>query len=195
MNQQTATSKGSIKQRGLSLSALAGVGGAFAWPLPRIKREYREEGHLLRPTVGAVYGAYALHLLAFVLGVNWREPQEPRPLLTGLCWTAAGLGTALFVSGWRTLLVTDDSALTTSGLKLGGVYRLSRNPQNVGWAITLLGLSLTRRSWAGAGLAALFGTMFLSYVLDEEAFLEQTYGEAHRRYKALTPHFLGWPSP
>ncbi|MFK7603906.1 hypothetical protein ACI3L1_17020 [Deinococcus sp. SM5_A1] len=40
----------------------------------------------------------------------------------------AGLGTALFVSGWRTLPVTDDSALTTSGLKSGGVYRLSRNP-------------------------------------------------------------------
>lgn len=195
INLQTSTSKGAIKQRGLSLSALAGVGGVFAWLLPRIKREYRKEGHLLGPTVGVVYGAYGLHLLAFVLGIKWREPQEPRPLLTGLGWTAAGLGTALFVSGWRTLPVTDDSALTTSCLQTGGVYRLSHNLQNVGWAILMLGTSLARRSWAGAGLAALFGAMFLNYVPDEEAFVEQTYVEVYWRYKALTPRFLGWPSP
>lgn len=193
MNLQTAPSKGAIKQRGLS--ALAGVGGAFAWLLPRIKREYRKEGHLLGPTVGVVYGAYGLHLLSFVLGVKWREPQEPRPLLTALGWTAAGLGAVLFTSGWRTLPVTDDSALTTSGLKTGGVYRLSRNPQNVGWAIMLGGLSLARRSWAGAGLTGLFWAAFTTYLPTEEAFLEQTYGEAYRRYKARTPRFLGWPSP
>ncbi|CAM3717981.1 methyltransferase family protein [Deinococcus frigens] len=170
-------------------SALLSATGSFLWLLPRIKREYREEGHLLGQRWG---GAYGLHLLAFVLGVKWRESQQSRPLLTGLGCTAAVLGTALFVSGWRTLPVTDDSALTTSGLKSGGVYRLSRNPQDVGWAITLLGLSLARRSWTGAGLTGLLWAAFITYLPTEEAFLEQTYGEAYRRYKARTPRFLGW---
>ncbi|MFK7603907.1 methyltransferase family protein [Deinococcus sp. SM5_A1] len=56
----------------------------------------------------------------------------------------------------------------------------------------LLGLSLARRSWAGAGLTGLFCGMFLKYLPTEEAFLEQTYGETYRRYKTRTPRFLGW---
>ncbi|GGR74302.1 hypothetical protein GCM10008959_39430 [Deinococcus seoulensis] len=175
-------------------SALLGAVGSFAWVQPRIEREYREEGHLLGPTVGVVYAAYSLHLVAFLLAVGGRKPRKVAPALSALGWTTAGLGAALFVSGWRTLPVSDDSALTTSGLKTGGVYRLSRNPQNVGWTITLLGQSLARRSWVGAGLTGLFGAMFLSYLPTEEAFLNQTYGEAYRRYKARTPRFLGWRS-
>ena len=96
------------------------------------------------------------------------------------------------MSGWRTLPVTDDSALTTSGLKSGGVYRLSRNPQNVGWAISLLGVALARRSGLGASLVALFCAAFATYLPIEETFLEQTYGEAYRRYKQRTPRILGW---
>ncbi|QLG13447.1 isoprenylcysteine carboxylmethyltransferase family protein (plasmid) [Deinococcus sp. D7000] len=160
--------------------------------MPRIKREYREEGHLLRPTVGMVYAAYGLHLAAFVLAVSGRKAGNVPLTSSVLGWTLAGSGAALFVSGWRTLPVTDDSALTTSGLKTGGVYRLSRNPQNVGWAMLMFGVSLARRSWAGTGLAALFWGMFLNYLPAEEAFLEQTYGQAYRRYKAHTPRSLGW---
>lgn len=199
MIQHTAHAEGSIRRRGpdwtsaLTLGALAGAGGAFVWVTPRIKREYREQGHLLTPTVGAVYAAYSLHLVAFLLAVGGRRARKVPPVPSVLGWTLAASGAALFVSGWRTLPVSDDSALTTSGLKTGGVYRLSRNPQNVGWAISMLGTSLARRSWAGAGLAALFGAMFLSYVPAEEAFLEQTYGDAYRRYRARTPRLLGWP--
>ncbi|CAM3448244.1 Isoprenylcysteine carboxylmethyltransferase family protein [Deinococcus saxicola] len=176
-------------------TALLGAAGSFMWVRPRIEREYREEGHLLELTVGVVYAAYGLHLAAFLLAISERRAGKALPALSFLGWTTAGLGAALFVSGWRTLPVSDDSALTTSGLKTEGVYQLSRNPQNVGWAILFLGTSLARRSWAGAGLTALFGAMFLRYLPDEEVFLEQTYGDAYRRYRARTPRILGWPSP
>ena len=171
--------------------ALLGAAGSFMWVKPRIEREYREEGRLLEPTVGAVYAAYGLHLAAFVLAVTGRGARKAQPALSILGWILAGSGTALFVSGWRTLPTSDDSALTTSGLKTGGVYRLSRNPQNVGWVVLMFGVSLARRSWAGAGLAALFWGMFLNYLPAEEAFLEQIYGKAYREYRARTPRFLG----
>ena len=173
-------------------SALLGAVGSFVWARPRIGREYREEEHLLGPTVGAVYAAYGLHFAAFLLAASGRTPRQAAPVLSALGWTTAGLGAALFVSGWRTLPASDDSALTTSGLNTGGVYRLSRNPQNVGWASLMLGLSLARRSSAGAGLTGLFWAMFLNYLPLEEAFLEQTYGDDYHRYQANTPRFLGW---
>lgn len=41
-----------------------------------------------------------------------------------------------------------------------GIFRWSRNPQNVGWALALFGLAIAGRSGAALLLAALFWIMF-----------------------------------
>ncbi len=75
-----------------------------------------------------------------------------------------------------------------------GVYRYSRNPQNVGWGLVLLGVSLAGRSGAALLLTAVFFVVFRSYIPVEERHLERTFGEEYRRYRDATPRFLGLPS-
>lgn len=166
----------------------------FGWALRRVSREFLEDGHLSPTTSRAVYVAYSLHALAFLVAVRRPEPPAlPRAAAITLGLPLALTGATLFVWGWRGLPVADDSGLATGGLVTGGAYRLSRNPQNVGWALLLTGVALARRSGLGLGLTALFWGAFRAYVPLEEAFLERTYGEAYRRYRARTPRFLGQP--
>lgn len=188
--------QGRLKRSAMWGTAI-GSAGCYLWAMPRIRCEYREEGHLRGVTAGVVYLSYSLHLAAFVLGVTSRSrllkpPKVERLTRNVLGWPLAAGGVALFVSGWRSLPTADDSALATSGLHTRGVYRFSRNPQNVGWVILLAGVSLLRRSWAGTLLSGLFWAMFANYLPSEEAFLEQTYGASYLDYKIRTPRFLGW---
>lgn len=177
-------------------AALLGALGAYGWALPRVRREYAEDGHLSRATAGVVYVAYGLHALGWLGAVRARAwPLTlPAPVAVSVGLPLALSGTGLFAAGWRALPPADDSGLATSGLITGGVYRVGRNPQNVGWALLLTGGAFVRRSGLGLGLAALFWMTFRAYVPVEEAFLERTYDEGYRRYRACTPHFLGWPS-
>lgn len=175
-------------------TALLGALVTYGWAFTRVRREYKD-GHLSPITSGAVYVAYGLHALAFLAAIRRPAP----PALPSTIATAVGLplalkGTALFVSGWRALPVADDSGLATGGLVTGGAYRVSRNPQNVGWALLLLGVALVRRSGAGAGLTALFWAAFRAYLPLEEAFLERTYGEAYWHSRDRAPRFLGRPA-
>ena len=71
-----------------------------------------------------------------------------------------------------------------------GLYRYSRNPQYVADIAILVGwLILSASLWAvpviGLGLVTLIMAPFA-----EEPWLEETYGEAYRRYRVRTQRFL-----
>ena len=82
----------------------------------------------------------------------------------------------------------------TSGAKdqlaTDGLYRYSRNPQYTADIAILIGwLILSASLWAvpavGLALVALIMAPFA-----EEPWLDASYGEAYRRYRARTPRFL-----
>ena len=75
-----------------------------------------------------------------------------------------------------------------------GVYRWTRNPQNVGWGLLLLGVAIYGQSAAGLLLAVEFWIAFRLYVPWEEQFLERTYREDWQRYRETTPRFFGLPA-
>ena len=85
--------------------------------------------------------------------------------------------------------------LIASGLITGGVYRYSRNPQNVGWLLLLAGTSLLGGSAAALLLTFLFWLVLHLYLVSaEEPHLTRAFGERYQRYQSTTPRYLGFSS-
>jgi protein-S-isoprenylcysteine O-methyltransferase Ste14 len=83
--------------------------------------------------------------------------------------------------------------LSRGGLKTGGIYRFSRNPQVVGWLLLLLGFALAGRSAAALCVAALYWIGTLLWLPREERVLESWYGDEYLMYRRRTAKYLGWP--
>jgi len=84
--------------------------------------------------------------------------------------------------------------MEVSKLITTGIYRWSRNPQFLGFYLSLLGLSLLGRS----GYALLLAIIAIIYCHDyivkvEEPYLERIFKEEYRAYKSRTPRYFGIP--
>lgn len=167
-----------------------------AWSLARVRREYRERRELSPATVVLVWLLYGLHFvmaLAAAAGGAWRLPLPSVPAVIAGSMLAV-LGVALCAAGIATFRSFDRmSGRDTSELVTSGIYRFSRNPQNVGLALFFLGISLAGRSGLALLLAALFWLMFRVYVPIEEDFLESVFGPQYRDYRRRAPRYLGPP--
>jgi protein-S-isoprenylcysteine O-methyltransferase Ste14 len=76
------------------------------------------------------------------------------------------------------------------GLVTSGLYQFCRNPIYVGMIGSLIGITLMLTTWLSLALAA--GSIWCIYTqtLEEETYLERTYGAAFRRYAARVGRFL-----
>jgi protein-S-isoprenylcysteine O-methyltransferase Ste14 len=170
--------------------------GVGRWCQVRVEREYAGGGLLSLGTVWIVWILYALQIALVVapaLGAWGSLPGPARLWRTlGSLLVAVGLafgawGAASFRS-LRRMNGRDTSELITSG-----AYRFSRNPQNVGIGVALVGAALLGPSSVALAAAVLFWVMFRIYVPIEERFLESTYGERYRTYRANSHRFFGLP--
>lgn len=166
------------------------------WTLLQVQRDYREKEGLRPETVASVLGVYTLHFAIELLAAWARlwpyQTYATESMVLGAILAVAGL--ALFVLG--TIHLGDLNNMTgmeTGQLVTGGIYRWSRHPQNLGWALFLLGVALISRSWMALLLAVVFWGMLFSYVPMEEAYLESIFGDEYRRYKEKTWRYLGPP--
>jgi protein-S-isoprenylcysteine O-methyltransferase Ste14 len=165
--------------------------------LARMRRELLGRGALRPTTVVAMYAAYGVHAAttAAALRARWLPLPLPRRAarLSGGTLTAAGAG--LCVLGMRTFAGPGQVSGTQAGpLVTGGVYRLSRNPQYVGYIAALTGAAVARRSGASLVLAAAAGAIYAAWVPVEEEHLTRTLGAAYRRYHDGTARWVGRPS-
>jgi protein-S-isoprenylcysteine O-methyltransferase Ste14 len=85
------------------------------------------------------------------------------------------------------------SGVETGELVKSGPYRYSRNPQVVGWGLSLLGVALTGRSPKALLLVVAFFFVHRLHSITEERHLEHVFGEEYRRYRAEVPRFLDLP--
>ncbi|MFQ5699380.1 MAG: methyltransferase family protein [Myxococcota bacterium] len=164
------------------------------WCLARVEREYADGGLLSVGTVWLVWIVYGLELALVVIPavgawgslpgppLLWRTLGLPLVVL-GLSFAAWG---AISFHSLRRMNGRDTSELVTTG-----AYRFSRNPQNVGIAAALLGVALLGPSSVALAATALFCGMFRIYLSVEERFLESTYGDRYRAYRAATHRYLG----
>ncbi len=74
-----------------------------------------------------------------------------------------------------------------------GVFRLSRNPMYLGFALLLLGLALAMRSLPAVCVAAAFALITDRwYIGFEERWLSAKFGAAYEAYACRTRRWLGW---
>ena len=176
--------------------AIAFVCVLGAWCILRVRREYLRQDRLSPASVIGVWVLYVSHFA--VTAVAAATSRWPLPLNDTIAVAAGvaflGAGSFLFIAGlvsfrsFRRMSGMDTSALVTSG-----AYRWSRNPQNVGWALFLVGIALVGRSGLGLLLAAAFWVSFRAYVPAEERFLERIFGAEYRDYLARSHRYLGLP--
>lgn len=161
-----------------------------------VKRDLRHGDTLRLATVLAVWVLYlllaGLVVVSAWLGIVPLPLPAPASVAVGGVLVAAGLG--FVVAGVHAFhSFRRMSGMQPDSLVQHGVYRISRNPQNLGWGLALLGLGIWGRSALALGLALFFWVAFAVYVPVEERLLERVFGERYRAYRARTPRFLGLP--
>ena len=106
-------------------------------------------------------------------------------LFGGLALTvAAQLGMG---ASWR--IGIDETA--SPGLVTAGLYKFCRNPIYLGLMLSLFGLTVLLPTWLSLALAAGAVWGMRTQTIEEEVYLEKTYGHAFRRYAARVGRF--WP--
>jgi protein-S-isoprenylcysteine O-methyltransferase Ste14 len=178
---------------GVAFAALALFGAWCHW---RVRREVRGRGRLRRATAVAVWTTYIAYTGA-VAWVSWRgfwplpfDKDVLRALgiliiLSAAGWSLAGM--------WEFRSLARLSGRRADQLVQTGVYRWSRNPQNVGWGVALVGIALCGGSGAALLLTSVFWIAFRAYIPIEESLLERVYGDEWRRYREIAPRFFGRP--
>lgn len=125
-------------------------------------------------------------------GVWVLDVDGPWPRWIGVVVLTAG-GSVLLGGMYEFRSLARMSGRGSRRLIHAGIYRCSRNPQNSGWGLALIGIAVMGRSLAALILAAEFWVAFRLYVPSEQRYLEKVFGHAWPRHRRRTPRFFGWP--
>ncbi len=151
-------------------------------PQETVKRLYDDSGWTLeqaRPArIGLPFALAAMILLPFhalVIG---------QPIFR--------VGLALFLVGYAGFFYSLHSFNITPLREpvTDGLYKISRNPQWVAFALILLGISLMVGSWTVLILITVRIIMNHFRILGEEKALAGQYGETYQSYKSQVPRYL-----
>ncbi len=158
---------------------------------------YRVNGTRSWPGAIAVWAFYFLHG-GLTVASAWQGfwPLDwPAAVSTPIGIVSIAVGVLLFVSGVVAFRSFERvSGTRADSLVTSGIYRYSRNPQNVGWGLVLLGTALVGRSAMAFAFAIPFWLILHLYLIFvEEPYLKNVYGDAYRDYMRATPRYLGLP--
>jgi protein-S-isoprenylcysteine O-methyltransferase Ste14/pimeloyl-ACP methyl ester carboxylesterase len=138
----------------------------------------------------ALPGVVAFTIPALIV---WPQIISRAPRTPGLFPFAAGVFLLLwcvrdfFLTGEGTLAPWDPP----KHLVAVGLYRISRNPMYVAVSLILIGWALSYRSMSlELYVLAVMMLFHLRVVFGEEPWLERTYGEEWRQYRARVPRWL-----
>jgi protein-S-isoprenylcysteine O-methyltransferase Ste14 len=115
------------------------------------------------------------------------------PLKLGTIWFYAGL--LVYLLGMFIWILAMLSFYTTPVEKpvTKGVYSISRNPQYVGDFFINISISIACLSWIFLLVAIVNLLLLRNFVVAEEHFLLDKYGNAYRDYMNRTPRWIGIP--
>ena len=180
----------------LYVLAIAFVIGFGAWSISRVRAEYRQRLRLSNLTVASVWVLYSVHFV--ISAAAAATSQWPLPIGDAVRAVAGallmGAGVALLGGGFASFRsFRRISGMDTSKLVTTGMYRWSRNPQNVGWTLFLFGIAIAGRSGLALVMAAYFWATFRWYVAAEEQFLERIFDGEYLDYKGWSHRYFGLP--
>ena len=137
----------------------------------------------------ATLGAPIAQLMSIAFGWN-HLPATAR--FTGFC--IGMLGDAVFLlsvlcmkDSWRAGIPDKDK----TELVTGGIYRYSRNPAFLGFDFMYIGVLLIYGNLLTLGFSAFAMVMLHMQILQEERYLESTFGTAYTAYKKQVFRYLG----
>ena len=182
-----------------SLLILAAANAALAVPMAfLVKRDFARLGRV--SVAIAVWTGVAMHgNAALVIMLAWidRGSLGSAGIETiALGGMIAATGASIIALGWRAYA----SFARVYGLKEDelierGVYRWSRNPQYVGYALFLGGVSLIALSIWALLLALLFALFIHCYIVTvEEPHLRAAFGKGYEAYVRRTARYFAPPS-
>lgn len=137
--------------------------------------------------------ATACALVASAGSIFFAKPQESVALavmgiLTGLLAVAIFAAATLTLNkNWRVGIPEEKTQLVTHG-----IYRISRNPAFVGFDLLHLSMCLLLPNLPLLLLSLWTAVMLHLQILQEEAHLRRTFGEAYEAYSQRTCRYLGW---
>jgi protein-S-isoprenylcysteine O-methyltransferase Ste14 len=178
----------------LALIVIVAIG---AWTLTRGRNEQQHDGHRSLLTACGVWAVYLLHTAATIAAAVWVDDGSwPTPPVAA--WIVGGVLIAFGVGlcAWGMASFRSFSRISgteTDQLVTGGAYRFSRNPQNTGWGIMLVGIAIAGHSTAALLLAAGFWLVFIYYLRHEERFLRRAFADSYIQYCQRAPRFFGRP--
>lgn len=163
-----------------------------------VRRDYRRRTQLSPLSVTLVWTTYLAHAATVIwasLAATW-PLAIPRTFawILGPALAAAGL-ILLILAIWQFRSLQRMSGVETDALITGGIYSWSRNPQNVGWWLALLGIGILGRSGLALVLVIAFALLVHLYIVKlEEPYLESIYGAEYRHYLDETARYFGTAS-
>ncbi len=147
-------------------------------------------GVIVRPPL--VYAA------GFVLGLVLQS-TFPTTILPAALAPVSGFvvllcGAALAMWSRRTMEAAGtatDPRLPATALVVNGPFRYSRNPMYLGRTLLYLGLALLANAlWVLATLIPVLITVHFGVIKREERYLDRTFGDAYRRYRAAVRRWV-----
>jgi protein-S-isoprenylcysteine O-methyltransferase Ste14 len=156
----------------------------------------REEGVALLALVGASYLAYAGGIIAYLIEPAWMAWGAVADLPPWWRWIGVGplvAGTVMAMWGLRTLghnFAFSVSPQEGNALVRSGPYRWVRHPLYTAFFVQAVGVGLVMGSWfVGLMVVLLWGGLAWRTPIEEEKLIER-YGDAYRKYIAVTGRFL-----
>ena len=138
----------------------------------------------------ATLGVVIAQLVSILFGWSCL-PTNAR--FTGFCTGMLGdliflLSVLCMKDSWRAGIPDQEhTELVTSG-----IYRFSRNPAFLGFDFMYIGVLLMYCNLLTVPLTVFAIVMLHLQILQEERYLDETFGEAYREYKRHTFRYLGW---
>ncbi len=139
----------------------------------------------------AVFGLHA-NFLYFFTPEKW--PALPslseNPLIYYISLLFILLGLAIVFISMASLGYFRTMGLKAKELKTNGIYRLTRNPQIIGYALFLMGFALSYPSLYSLLWLITYGIIAHLMVLTEEEFLQKIYGKEYQDYCNRVPRYF-----
>jgi protein-S-isoprenylcysteine O-methyltransferase Ste14 len=114
------------------------------------------------------------------------------PMTRVVGWTLFAVGLLIFAAAMLNLGVGRSHGSHDGRIQRAGLYRLTRNPQIVGFGTFMIGFTILWPTWRMLGVLALMGVLAHLMVLTEEEFLRRHGGGEYEAYYRRVPRYLGW---
>ena len=129
---------------------------------------------------------------AEIVSIVFAQKPPAAVLAVGMALTFAGdllfiISVVTMQNNWRAGIAEHDQ----TEMVMKGIYSISRNPAFLGFDCVYMGFLLLSFNWPLLVLSVFAMVMLHLQILQEEKYLEETFGAEYTQYKARTCRYLG----